>query len=254
MDSKKIFIDTDTEISFILQDILNSENDRVCLVVPDRASIFNSIATLKLMKRVIDKSSKLLVLVTLDTFGARLAEKVGIKTLSRIGELNESIWEEVQKNKFEVIKHKHKNANNSINPNNNINIGFNINDNLNWQNNKQLGDGNLEIDLLNEPHKIFVNLDLNDIDINANNNSEDVNLQDEENLNNEKSFITNSQDEQNNLSFELQDSIDTKSEDQKVYESNTSTGITTKIRFFKGLDVLLENEKNINKTKKIKTE
>lgn len=252
MDSKKIFIDTDTEISFILQDILNSENDRVCLVVPDRASIFNSIATLKLMKRVIDKSNKLLVLVTLDTFGARLAEKVGIKTLSRIGELNESVWEEVQKNKFEIIKHKHKNANISINANNNINIGFNMNDDVNLQNNNQLGNGNLEIDLSNEPHKIFVNLNLNDIDINVNHGFEDINLQNKENLNDEKSFIANPQYDENNLSFELQDGIDNKSEDQKTYESNTSTGITKKIRFFKGLDVLLENEKNINKTKKLK--
>lgn len=109
MDSTKIFIDTDTEVTFILEKILESKNDRVCLVVPDRASIFNSISTLKLIKRVIDKSDKLLILVTLDDAGKGLASKVGIKCVSRVGELHEELWEEVQRNKFQLMKKSNSN-------------------------------------------------------------------------------------------------------------------------------------------------
>lgn len=104
MDSTKIFIDTDNEITFILEKIIYAKDERVCLVIPDRSSIFNSVPTLKLLKRVIDKSDKLVVIVTLDPNGYRLAQKVGFVVVSRIGEINNTIWEEVQKKKFEAIK------------------------------------------------------------------------------------------------------------------------------------------------------
>lgn len=108
MDSAKIFIDTDNEITFILEKILASKSDRVCLVIPDRASLFTSISGLKLIKRVIDKSSKLLVLVTLDENGRSLAEKAGLHVVSRVGEVTESLWDTIQKSKFDVIKNESK--------------------------------------------------------------------------------------------------------------------------------------------------
>lgn len=108
MDSSKIFIDTDNEITFILERILGAKTERVCLVVPDRASIFTSISSLKLIKRVVDKSNKLLILVTLDQHGAELARRVGFSVVSRIGDINEDLWEKLQKDKFEIIK---KNSN-----------------------------------------------------------------------------------------------------------------------------------------------
>ncbi len=104
MDSAKIFIDTDNEITFIIEKILNAKSERVCLVVPDRASIFTSISTLKLLKRVIDKSNKLLILVTLDDNGVKLAQKVGFVVVKRLGEVNDELWEKVQKQKFELLK------------------------------------------------------------------------------------------------------------------------------------------------------
>lgn len=104
MDSSKIFIDTDNEITFILEKILNAKSDRVSLIIPDRASLFSSITALKLIKRVIDKSNKLLVLVTLDDQGAELARKADLLVVSRVGEINEDIWEKAQKEKFKAIK------------------------------------------------------------------------------------------------------------------------------------------------------
>ncbi len=104
MDSTKIFIDTDNEITFIIEKILNAKSEQVCLVVPDRASIFTSISTLKLLKRVIDKSNKLLILVTLDDNGIKLAQKVGFVVVRRLGEVNDELWERVRKQKFELLK------------------------------------------------------------------------------------------------------------------------------------------------------
>jgi hypothetical protein len=110
MDSSKIFIDTDNEITFILEKVLKSPSERVCLVVPDRASVFTSISSLKLIKRVVDKSSKLLIIVTLDENGADLAKKAGLIVVSRIGEISESLWEKASKSKFEVIKKQKRNV------------------------------------------------------------------------------------------------------------------------------------------------
>ncbi len=104
MDSAKIFIDTDNEITFILEKILSAKTERVSLVIPDRASVLSSITGLKLIKRVVDKSGKLLVLVTLDSEGAELARNAGLFVVARVGEINEIIWEKIQKAKFEVIK------------------------------------------------------------------------------------------------------------------------------------------------------
>lgn len=108
MDSAKIFIDTDNEITFVLEKILSAKNERVCLIVPDRASLFTSISGLKLIKRVIDKSNKLLVIVTLDQNGSDLAGQAGLIVVSRVGEISNDLWEKAQKSKFEFVK-KHKN-------------------------------------------------------------------------------------------------------------------------------------------------
>ena len=104
MESAKVFIDTDNEITFILEKILSSKAERVCLVVPDRASIFTSISGLKLIKRVVDKSNKLMILVTLDEHGGNLATKAGLLVVARVGEITEELWEQAQKSKFELMK------------------------------------------------------------------------------------------------------------------------------------------------------
>jgi hypothetical protein len=104
MDNTKIFIDTDTEITFIIEKILNARTEKVTVVVPDRASVLTSITGLKLIKRVVDKSNKLLVLVTLDEQGADLARKAGLFVVSRVGEINENVWEILQRAKFDIIK------------------------------------------------------------------------------------------------------------------------------------------------------
>lgn len=104
MDSSKVFIDTDAEITFIIEKILASKSEKVLLVVPDRAALLTSITGLKILKAVIDKSNKLLILVTLDLAGAELAKRAEVTVVSRIGEVNDQLWEKVQAEKFELMK------------------------------------------------------------------------------------------------------------------------------------------------------
>jgi hypothetical protein len=104
MDSTKVFIDTDNEITFILEKILSAKSEKVSLVIPDRASVFSSVTGLKLIRRVVDKSNKLLVLVTLDEQGAELSRNAGLLVVSRVGEINDAIWEKALKDKFQVKK------------------------------------------------------------------------------------------------------------------------------------------------------
>jgi hypothetical protein len=104
MDSTKIFIDTDNEITFVIEKILSGRTEKVILVIPDRASLLSSITGLKLIRRVLDKSNKLLIVVTLDVMGAQLCKKAGLCVVSRVGEITEDLWESVSKAKFEAIK------------------------------------------------------------------------------------------------------------------------------------------------------
>ena len=104
MDSTKIFIDTDNEITFVIEKVLSSRTEKVILVIPDRASLLSSITGLKLIRRVLDKSNKLLIVVTLDEMGAQLCKKAGLCVVSRVGEITEDLWEKVSKAKFEAIK------------------------------------------------------------------------------------------------------------------------------------------------------
>lgn len=108
MDSIKIFIDTDTEITFILEKILEARTDRVCLVVPDRAAVMTSIIGLKLIKHIVDKSNKLLVIVTFDEQGTELARKAGLIVVARVGDVNEAIWEQALRDKFVFRKNNMK--------------------------------------------------------------------------------------------------------------------------------------------------
>lgn len=104
MDNFKIFIDTDTEITFILEKILRNTHERIVLIVPDRSSFLSSITNLRIVKKIIDKSNKLLLIVTLDTFGSKLAQQAGFHVVSRVGEVDENDWNIVQKAKFDKLK------------------------------------------------------------------------------------------------------------------------------------------------------
>lgn len=80
-----IYIDVDDEITTIIDKVRESKKKLVALVLPKRASVFQSIVNMKLLKRKSDEAGKQLVLVTTDTGLLPLAGAVGLhvaKTLS----------------------------------------------------------------------------------------------------------------------------------------------------------------------------
>ncbi len=84
-DKDTIYIDIDDEITGIIDKLKASEGKVVALVLPKRASVFQSIVNMKLLKRAADSSKKNLVLITTETGLLPLAGAAGVhvaKTLT----------------------------------------------------------------------------------------------------------------------------------------------------------------------------
>jgi hypothetical protein len=80
-----IYIDIDDEITGIIDKVRSSKGKIVALVLPKRASVFQSIVNMKLLKRAADDSKKHLVLITTEAGLLPLAGAAGIhvaKTLT----------------------------------------------------------------------------------------------------------------------------------------------------------------------------
>ncbi|MEI7759073.1 MAG: hypothetical protein WCJ05_02740, partial [bacterium] len=73
-----IYIDVDEEITGIIDKIQESDKKVVALVLPKRASVFQSIVNLKLLKRAAEKNSQNLVLITSESSILPIAGAVGI--------------------------------------------------------------------------------------------------------------------------------------------------------------------------------
>jgi hypothetical protein len=73
-----IYIDVDEEITGIIDKIQESDKKVVALVLPKRASVFQSIVNLKLLKRAAEKKSQNLVLITSEPSILPIAGAVGI--------------------------------------------------------------------------------------------------------------------------------------------------------------------------------
>jgi len=84
-----VYIEIDEEIASIYDRIKNIRKKEILLVVPKKAILFQSGVNLKILKQKCEAKGKILVLVTTDRNGIHLADKVGLKTLSRI-EVEES--------------------------------------------------------------------------------------------------------------------------------------------------------------------
>lgn len=55
-----IYIDAEDEITAIVEKIKNSPKQIIALVLPKRASVFQSIVNMKLVKRIADNEKKML--------------------------------------------------------------------------------------------------------------------------------------------------------------------------------------------------
>lgn len=84
-DKDTIYVDIDDEITGIIDKVRSSEGKVVALVLPKRASAFQSIVNMKLLKRAGDSSNKHLVLITTEAGLLPLAGAAGVhvaKTLN----------------------------------------------------------------------------------------------------------------------------------------------------------------------------
>ena len=78
-DSKDtIYIDVDDEITSVIDKLQSSSNKIVALVLPKRATVFQSIVNMKLLKRTAKNEKKSVVLITSETALLPLAGAVGI--------------------------------------------------------------------------------------------------------------------------------------------------------------------------------
>jgi len=88
-----IYIDVDDEITTIIDKVRSSHERIVALVLPKRATVFQSIVNMKLLKRTADEAKKHLVLITSEAGLLPLAGNVGIyvaKTLQSRPEIPEA--------------------------------------------------------------------------------------------------------------------------------------------------------------------
>lgn len=77
-DKDTIYVDVDDEITTIIDKVRNSDGKIVALVLPKRASVFQSIVNMKLLKRSAESAKKHLVLVTTEASLMPLAGAVGL--------------------------------------------------------------------------------------------------------------------------------------------------------------------------------
>lgn len=94
--SEKIFVDVDDEINFVVEKIFSAEKDRVILVVPQNALIISSQVSIKILAKQMLNTKKLLVLVSEDAFGLKLAKQAGIVTSGKVSNVTAEVWESAQ--------------------------------------------------------------------------------------------------------------------------------------------------------------
>lgn len=81
---KTIYLDPEDEITVVIDKVLSSAESVVALVVPRRATVFQSIVNMKLLKRSADQNDKKIVLVTSNNSILPLAGTVGIHAASSL--------------------------------------------------------------------------------------------------------------------------------------------------------------------------
>lgn len=103
---EKIFVDADDEIIFVVEKILRAATDRVILVIPASSGVVSSVISLKLLSRQLLDSNKLLILVTDNPTGKRLAAKSNLVVRDKISLVDKMAWDEALAIKKELREHK----------------------------------------------------------------------------------------------------------------------------------------------------
>jgi hypothetical protein len=94
--AEKIFIDVDDEINFVVEKIVAAAKQRVILVVPQNALVISSQVSIKILAKQIVNSKKLVIVVSEDEFGLKLAKQAGITTAKKVSDITGESWEAAQ--------------------------------------------------------------------------------------------------------------------------------------------------------------
>ena len=90
MEKDTVYIDVDDEITSVIDKVISSKAKTVALVLPKRASVFQSVVNMKLLKRKSDQNGKKVILVTTESSLLPLAGATGLlvsKTLASTPEI-----------------------------------------------------------------------------------------------------------------------------------------------------------------------
>ncbi len=90
MEKDTVYIDIDDEITSVIDKVISSKAKTVALVLPKRASVFQSVVNMKLLKRKSDQNGKKVILVTTESSLLPLAGATGLlvsKTLASTPEI-----------------------------------------------------------------------------------------------------------------------------------------------------------------------
>jgi hypothetical protein len=87
VEPKTIYLEPDEEVTSVIDKLRKTEFKDVVLVVPKEAGLLHSIVNLKLIKRQSETLEKNVSLVTQDKVGRNLAEKVGLPTAAKVGQV-----------------------------------------------------------------------------------------------------------------------------------------------------------------------
>lgn len=111
MDRIPIYLESDDEITSVVDKLKNAEGTSLDIVIPKEAIMLQSVINLKLLKKQAESLGKEITIVTTDKVGQKLAEQIGIPVVAREGqEPKEVIMSEVEKPTFSEDDIKIKNV------------------------------------------------------------------------------------------------------------------------------------------------
>ena len=91
--AEKIFVDPNEEISFLTERIKSAQKEHVIIIVPSSSILFTSNLSIKVLFRTIVMASKVVIIVTEDSYGARISQKVGFVVVQKVSQITSDLWD-----------------------------------------------------------------------------------------------------------------------------------------------------------------
>ncbi|MCA9386934.1 hypothetical protein KC669_02780 [Candidatus Dojkabacteria bacterium] len=101
--AEKIFVDPNEEISFLADRIVNSQKEHFIVIVPSSSVLFTSNLSIKILYRRVIKAEKVVIIVTEDEYGTKIAQKIGFIVVQKVSQITADLWE-IANNKVYAAK------------------------------------------------------------------------------------------------------------------------------------------------------